>query len=234
MSFESSSEMSAKDRKNYYEKQPSQKETALKSKLFEALDADSGDIKEIEMEAVIPVEEGKYNWHDNFLELMWPRINKGKILDLFCGPNSIKEYFKNKKSKAEVIGLDIADNHADIKADVRDIEKFIKPEKQFDVIFELRSVPGYLNRRLIKDYLSDNGLYITSSSDEVFRKSIEPVIKNAGKNPENFFNSDELEQIKYFQPRAIVEVKNIKSYISNYLENEVYVIYRKRKELAQK
>ena len=199
----------------------------LSRKIFEALDNNSSDIENFQVNATIPVKEGVYNWHDNFLKLMEPKLKGEKILDLFCGPNSIKKYF-NKDSKTEVVGVDVVDSRADIKADVKNIKKFIKPEKQFNAIFELGGVPENINYELIKDYLDDGGLYITGSSDEVFYKDIKPALENSGKQSESFFGRDVYQEIKHFQPKAIVEVKNIKSYIPDDLKNEVYIIWKKR------
>ena len=197
-------------------------------KIFEALDKGSESIPKFEIQSTIPVEEGKYNWHDNFLKLMEPKLKGEKILDLFCGPNSIKRYFNNKDSKTEVVGIDVVDDRADIKTDVKNIKKFIKPEKQFDNILEFNGVPGKVDYKIIKDYLKDNGLYITCSSDEVFAESIEPALKNQEIKINDFFGKDVYNQLEVFKPAAIVEIKDVKSYIPNQVDNDVYIIWKKR------
>lgn len=201
---------------------------SVQREIFEAIDEDSESIPKFEIQATIPVEEEKYNWHDNFLKLMEPKLKGEKILDLFCGPNSIKRYFNNKDSKTEVVGIDVVDDRADIKTDVKNIKKFIKPEKQFGAVFELGGVPGNVNYELIKNYLDDNGLYITGSSDEAFYNDIKPALENSKKQSESFFGRDVRQEMKYFQPKAIIEIKNIKSYIPDDLKNEVYIIWKKR------
>lgn len=230
LSQKSKSDTSKNETKNTVESIKEKEFGAQRPKVFEALSDNSGDIKRFEVEATIPVEEGKFNWHDNFLELIAPKIKDEKILDLFCGPNSVKRYFKDRNERAEVVGLDIADERADIKADVKNIKKIIKPEKQFGAIFELGGVPGNIDYESIGDYLADNGLYITSSSDEVFYKDIEPILKNPTLKSKSFFGKNLPKQMKYFRPNSIIEIKNIKSYIANEPKNEVYIVWKKQNQ----
>lgn len=194
---------------------------------------ESGEIEKLEIQAKIFVEKEKLNWHDDFLGLMEPELKNSKILDLFCGSNSIKEYCRERNLGADVTGVDISSEKADIRADVADIEKFVSSEKQFDIIFELGGVPGIIDSEIIERYLKDKGLFITASSSAIFRGQIDKVFQNPEAPPQGQYGKETKEFLKYFQPMVEVEVKGKKSFLPDKLIDDVYIVWKK-KETEQK
>lgn len=203
----------------------------VQSEIFKILDKKITELKKpvkFEIQATIPVEKEKLNWHDNFLALMEPKIKDKKVLDLFCGANSIKRYFQEKKLKGEVTGVDISNERADIKADVAEIDKVLKPEKQFDIVCSFGGVPDVTNYEIIKDYLKDDGYFITESSDQIFNEDILPVLEKPELEPSEDIKKETKRQIGYFQPIMIIEIQGVKDFISEKPSNSVYVIWRKK------
>jgi hypothetical protein len=202
-----------------------------RERLAEILRREPKELKEIEkleIQSKIFVEKDKLNWHDDFLGLIESELKDSKILDLFCGSNSIKEYSRKKNLKAEVIGVDISSERADIKANAAEIEKFIPPEKQFNIIFDLGGVPKVVKTEVIEKYLKDEGLFITSSSSEMFREQIDEVLKNPQSSCQGTYSEETKEFLKYFQPIVSVEVKGKKNFLSKKLMDDVYIIWKKR------
>jgi len=189
---------------------------------------ETAEIDKIEMRAKIFVEKEKLNWHDDFLGLIEPKLKDAKILDLFCGSNSIKEYGKEKRLNMEVVGVDISSEKADIKADVAEIDKFISPEKQFDIVFDLGGVPGVISLEKFETYLKDGGFFITSSSAEIFLEQVNKVFKNKKFVPGGQYEKETKEALEYFQPIVEVEVRDKKSFLPNQPIDSVYVIWKKR------
>lgn len=209
---------------------PEQEKQFIQNRIFEILDRKPEEIKKpekFEIQATIPVEKEKLNWHDNFLALMEPKIKNKKILDLFCGSNSIKRYFQEKKIPGEVIGIDNTTKQADIKADVAEIEKVLPAEKQFDIICSFGGVPGVINYEKIKNYLKDDGYFITQSSDQIFYENILPVLENKEKTDLSDFSLETKKNIEQFQPVVIIEMQGVKDFTSNKPSNDVYIIYKK-------
>jgi len=189
---------------------------------------ESKEIDKLKIQAKIFVEKDKLNWHDDFLGLIEPKIKDSEILDLFCGSNSIKDYSNERKLNAKVTGVDISSEKADIKADAAEIERFIPPEKQFDIIFELGGVPGVVKTEVIEKYLKDDGLFVTAASSEVFREQIGRVFKNPQASYQGQYSDETKEFFKYFQPMVNVEVKGKESFLPKKLIDDVYVVWKKR------
>lgn len=75
-------------------------------------------------------------------------------MDLFCGRNQIKRYFQDREARnTEATGVDLMAGETDIKADIKEVEKFIPPEKQFDVVTDFEGARGVMNPEIIKNYL---------------------------------------------------------------------------------
>lgn len=207
---------------------PEKEKQFIQTKIFEILEksgkegAKPGKPEKFEIQAQIPVEKEKLNWHDNFLSLMEEEFQNKKILDLFCGSNSIKKYFQRKGLKGEVLGVDISSQEADIKTDVAQIDKIIPPEKQFDIVCSFGAVPGVANYETIKNYLKDDGLFISQSSDTIFYEDILPNLEKPKKGTEVE------KQLQAFYPVVIVEIKNVKDFLSEKPSNDVYIIWRKK------
>ena len=207
----------------------------VQERIFEILDKSPDEIKmpeKFEIESTVSVEEGKNNDHDEFLSLIDLKMKGAKVLDLFCGHNPVKKYFQNKKTNTEVTGVDLVAEEADIKSDVKDIEKVLPPKKQFDVITDFGGIEEVTNWEATKDYLKDHGILIEESSDEWFYNHILPVLSNPHRVREKAPDNETLKQLEYFQPMTILEIKNIKAFYLKEPErkNSVYIIWKKLKE----
>lgn len=208
-----------------------QKEISIiQKKILQILNQDLNEIKvpvKFKIKAEISVDGEKLNWHDNFLSLIEPKIKGAKILDLFCGANSIKYYGVEKNLKCNVTGVDISDDKADLIADVAKIEKVLKPKKQFDLICNLAGIPNIANYEIIKKYLKDNGLFVTQSSDWVFNNEIQPILKNKSINPREDFRQETKQILKYFKPIIVVKILDIKNFTSIKASN-YYIIWKNK------
>ena len=71
-----------------------------------------------------------------FLYLFELILRKKKVLDLFCGTNSIKHFSELNHTKASVTGVDNSETntYCDVKSDVIDLPKVLEPNNQFDII----------------------------------------------------------------------------------------------------
>lgn len=169
-----------------------------------------------------------------FLYLFEPVMRQKKILDLFCGTNSIKQFSEQNHTKTNVTGVDNSktNTYCDIKSDVIDLPKILKPNNQFDIV---TSFGGTMSENYFNDYnyLKKNGLLVHGYSQSFFTdESIEAQLEYNGKVKDKWIT----ELLKYFQPIVIISVKNIHLIIKWQLQkdqlkiddNMVYLIFRKK------
>ena len=105
-------------------------ETQAKNKLLEALDKPniSGQNPElITCRSSVTEHFSKLESNFAFYELFESKMVNAKILELFCGNNTAKEYLKQHNLSGEVTGVDIENEAADIKVDVEKLSEKIKP-----------------------------------------------------------------------------------------------------------
>ncbi|HUC96153.1 MAG TPA: class I SAM-dependent methyltransferase [Candidatus Saccharimonadales bacterium] len=169
-----------------------------------------------------------------FLYLFEPMLRKKKVLDLFCGTNPIKQFSEQNHTEASVTGIDNSETniYCDVRSDVIDLPKIIKPNCQFDII---TSFGGTRSENFSDDYnyLNKNGLLVHGYSSGFFTDNgIEAQLDGS----EKIQNQWTKELLKYFQPIIIVKVNGIHLIIhwpsqKDQLETDedmVYIIFRKK------
>ena len=170
-----------------------------------------------------------------FLKLIEPLLKGKKVLDLFCGTNSIKQFSAQNNTNAIVTGVDnsATNTYCDIKSDVIDLPKVLKPRCQFDIIASF----GGTNSENYSDdynYLDREGILIHGYSDSFF---IDNDINRQLNNDKKTKKSKQITKLlKYFQPIIIINVKGVHQIIKWPSQNEqlnidediVYLIFRKK------
>lgn len=197
----------------------------IKDRIFEILEKRPEEITTLEtfeIQSTISAKEKKVNWHDDFLTLMEPKIKDSKILDLFCGSNSIKAYFKDKGLSGEVTGVDVVNEKADIKVDVEKLDKLLPPEKQFDIVCEFGGIPSKINYETVANYLKKDGFFIIESSDYFYKNYTLPIIEGKQSTSKKAHVA-----LNKFKPIVTVKVLGVKSWDLDYSENSAYVICKK-------
>jgi hypothetical protein len=172
-----------------------------------------------------------------FLYLFEPILRKKKVLDLFCGTNSIKQFSKQNHTETRVTGVDNSEmnTHCDVKSDVVDLPRIIKPNGQFDIV---TSFGGTKSENFSDDYnyLNKGGLLVHGYSSSFF---IDNGIEAQLDCSEKAKNKWVIELLKYFQPITIMKVNGIHLIINwppqneelNIYEDMVYLIFRKRESV---
>lgn len=173
-----------------------------------------------------------------FLRLIEPLLKGKKVLDLFCGTNSIKQFSAQKNTNAIVTGVDNSETntYCDIKSDVIDLPKVLKPRCQFDIITSF----GGTNSESYSDdfdYLDRDGILIHGYSKSFFVDS--DINKQLNNDKRTKKNKQISWLLKYFQPIIIIKVKGVHLIIKwpsqneqlNIDEDMVYLIFRKRLRL---
>jgi hypothetical protein len=168
-----------------------------------------------------------------FLYVFEPILRNKKVLDLFCGTNSIKQFAEQYHIQASVTGVDNSKTniYCDIKSDVLDLPKVLKPNNQFDII---TSFGGTRSESFHDDYnyLNQDGLLVHGYSSNFFiDNGIEAQLGGSEKN--KWMTG----LLKYFQPIIIMKVDGVHLIINwpsqteqlSIDEDMVYIIFRKRK-----
>jgi hypothetical protein len=211
----------------------------IQNKFFDILDngiKEEGDIPKFEIESKIFVTKEDHNWNYDFLEFIEPKLRNAKILDLFCGRNKGKDFFKNKGVNTELTGVDLQETEADIIADVAEIDRYIKPEKQFSAIFNFGGIPQTINFEVIQNYLKDDGFYVSSMSDYLYDNKFVPLLERKIKIDGDSWVKEFSREFDYFIPIVAMEVKNIFSFASeeskkigeDVKKDSVYIIFKKK------
>ena len=170
-----------------------------------------------------------------FLYLFEPILRNKKVLDLFCGTNSIKQFSKQNHTKATVTGVDNSETNTfcDVRSDVMGLPRIIKPNGQFDII---TSFGGTRSENFSDDYnyLKKDGLLVHGYSSSFFTNNeIEAKLDGSEETQNKWIK----ELLKYFQPIVIIMINDIHLLISwssqdeqlNVDEDMVYLVFLKRK-----
>jgi hypothetical protein len=167
--------------------------------------------------------------------LIEPLLQNKKILDLFCGTNSIKQFSIQNHTKTCVTGVDNSETNkfCDIRSNVINLPKVLKPQFHFDIItsFGGTNSENYSDNY---DYLKKDGLLIHGYSKQFFKdNNIESqlICDKTKKNK----NINEL--LKYFQPIVIININGIHQIINWPSQNKpidliadmTYLIFQKRR-----
>ncbi|MEI6237051.1 MAG: hypothetical protein WCP03_00415 [Candidatus Saccharibacteria bacterium] len=169
-----------------------------------------------------------------FLFLIMPILRNKKVLDLFCGTNSIKLFSAQNNLNATVTGVDNGSTNTerDIDVDVINLPDVLTAAGQFDII---TSFGGTESENYFDDYhyLKDNGLLIHGYSNEHFKEHIELQLCE-----DKEVKRDQRMEVllNYFRPITRVNVEKISLIIdwpdqTQPIEHQVdmvYFIFRKR------
>lgn len=207
------------------------KKYAVQQELINLLDetASRGNLPRFVLDATTALDIDKGNHLYNIVDLLAPKLRDSQILDLFCGSNSVKLYFKEHNFSGQVTGVDLDSKMADIQADVAQLAQVLSPQGQFDTVISCGSVPGVEDFQVTANYLKDNGLYITGGSNEIADECVLPMIENPKALPKDEYQAETRKIMKLFLPVAMVDVQHIPNNFGVDL-NDCYVLWRKIKK----
>jgi hypothetical protein len=208
----------------------------IQNRIFNILDnpgSDDQPIENIEIPKSWKIEGAPISEHDKFLALLQPRMKGKKILDIFCGDNAPKKFLQIESKDTEVTGIDLAHEEADIKGNVEEIDKLIKPEKQFDYLLSFGGISEHSNYEVLRNYIKDNGFFITNCSGYIYRNAFAPVFANPELARKEIPDSGEVRKMSYFRPLAVIaippdEEKAKEPRKEEYNQHLVYIIWKKR------
>jgi len=208
--------------------------TKIQSQIIDILNrpfVENQPIEKFVVPSTYKLEGGYISDHDRFLSLLKSQMKGKKILDIFCGHNAPKKFLQKESDDTEVTGVDLVHEEADIKGDVAEIEKLIKPKKQFDYLFNFGGIAQYENYEVLRNYIKDEGFFVENCSKWWFQNVVAPVLANE----ESTCQKEPEEAIKscYFQPLAVVGVEALEEKEGEpleyqYTQEQVYIIWKKR------
>lgn len=188
-------------------------ETQAKNKLLEVLDKPniSGQNPElITCKSSMTEYFSKLESNFAFYELFESKMVNAKILELFCGNNTAKEYLKQHNLSGEVTGVDLENEAADIKVDVAKLPEKLKPLEQFDIVTSFGAHPGFENFADDFAYLKEDGLYVNGMTEDYLDGKLKSSIF-AWINGEHDKIEDPAvkDASKYFKPVVILKLNGV-------------------------
>jgi len=146
----------------------------------------------------------------SFYKLFESKMIDAKILELFCGNNTAKEYLKQHDLSGEVTGVDIENEAADIKVDVAKLPEKLKPEGQFDIVTSFGAHPGFENFADDVAYLKENGLYIHGMTEDYLDGKLKSSIFAWVNGKHDEIEDPAVKDVsKYFKPVVILKLNGV-------------------------
>lgn len=206
--------MTSFDHENYETLEPIEiNEETAKNKLLEVLD--KPDVPDqvpelITYQSNATEHASEYESNFSFYRLFEPKMVNAKTLELFCGHNTAKQYLKQNNLPGEVIGVDIENEMADIRADVAKLPEKLEPEGQFDIVTSIGAHPGFENFADDAAYLKEDGLYVNGMNEDWLDDKLkESILAWSNGEPDKIEDESVKEASKYFKPVAILKLTGV-------------------------